>query len=88
MFIARSDEKPRSQFNLIARERARYFAPAACAHIFETHPSGHLRAAALDARAEQRVRYLFVMRIAIRRAAASVIVIASERARAHNEPYD
>lgn len=76
MFIARSDEKPRvRQFNLIAR----YFVPtAACTHIFETHPSGgRIR----DARAKQRVRYLFVMRIVILRAAASVIVIASERAR-------
>lgn len=87
MFIARIWWKAaRTQFNLIARvisrrpPRARTFSKPTQVAICEP--------AALDARAEQRVRYLFVMRIAIRRAAASVIVIASERARTHNEPYD
>lgn len=45
--------------------------------IFETHPSGNLRSGHIRRGTGQRVRYLFVMCIAIRRGLASVIVIAS-----------
>lgn len=56
MFIARSNEKSRTRFNLIAcviscRPRA---------HIFKTHPSGHLRTAALEKRANGAKSAIFI----------------------------